>query len=92
MPTARFVTCEHAGLPSAGSRPGDCLAISSVDCGADGRALPVTQSGEGTGVSESVWPEPAKPRREPQQARSRARVAQILQAADAILTEEGSPP
>jgi AcrR family transcriptional regulator len=31
----------------------------------------------------------ARPRREPQQARSRARVAQILVAADAILSEEG---
>jgi AcrR family transcriptional regulator len=40
-------------------------------------------------VAESVWPEPVRPRREPQQARSRARVAQILRAADAILAEEG---
>jgi AcrR family transcriptional regulator len=54
-----------------------------------GPALPMIMSREGTGVSESVWPEPARPRREPQQARSRARVAQILQAADAILSEEG---
>ena len=38
---------------------------------------------------ESVWPEPVRSRREPQQARSRARVAQILEAADAILSEEG---
>lgn len=40
-------------------------------------------------MAESVWPEPARSRREPQQARSRARVAQILAAADAILSEEG---
>jgi AcrR family transcriptional regulator len=40
-------------------------------------------------VAESVRPEPARSRREPQQARSRARVAQILLAADAILSEEG---
>jgi AcrR family transcriptional regulator len=40
-------------------------------------------------VSLSVWPEPGRTRREPQQARSRARVAQILEAADAILSEEG---
>jgi AcrR family transcriptional regulator len=40
-------------------------------------------------VSEPVSPEAGPLRREPQQARSRARVAQILAAADAILTEEG---
>lgn len=40
-------------------------------------------------MSESVRPEPARSRREPQQARSRARVVQILRAADAILSEEG---
>lgn len=40
-------------------------------------------------MSESGYPEPARSRREPQQARSRARVAQILGAADAILSEEG---
>jgi AcrR family transcriptional regulator len=40
-------------------------------------------------VSEAVSPEAGHLRREPQQARSRARVAQILAAADAILTEEG---
>jgi AcrR family transcriptional regulator len=40
-------------------------------------------------VSELVSPVPARIRREPRQARSRARVAQILAAADAIVTQEG---
>jgi AcrR family transcriptional regulator len=40
-------------------------------------------------VAENGGLAAARPRREPQQARSRARVAQILQAADAILSEEG---
>jgi AcrR family transcriptional regulator len=42
-----------------------------------------------TAMPEWVSPAPARIRREPQQARSRARVAQILAAADSILTEEG---
>jgi AcrR family transcriptional regulator len=40
-------------------------------------------------VADAVWPEHVRSRREPQQARSRARVAQILAAADAILSEDG---
>jgi AcrR family transcriptional regulator len=40
-------------------------------------------------MSEPVSPAPERVRREPRQARSRARVARILAAADSILTEEG---
>ena len=40
-------------------------------------------------MSELVTAKPARRPREPRQARSRARVAQILAAADAIMTEDG---